>query len=295
MKYSMRRDGITQSMINNFLNCPMMGLFALEWEENSVEDRVRFGNIVHYVLEQMHRGRGTGPECVAAYLEEAREELSLGLHLDDEAVELDLAKAEAVMDEYVIARPEEFSGKVWMDAEMVFELDWMGYRLRGKIDALYVDKKGAQWIMEHKTRGKIIEDRLMRLLAIDFQIQLYLLAWEAWKGQRLRGVTYNIIRNPGTRPHLGEGLLEYKERLRKEISRNRSHFFHRFPIKFTIRDRDEFETELLMKLAYVERILCGHQVPFRNQSSCYQCDYVDLCVAGERGKYHKRELFKELR
>lgn len=296
MQYSMRRDGITQSIISGFLHCPTAGLYALEWEENTVEDRVRFGNVGHDVLEQMHGGRGTEPEHIAVYLEEARVELGLGAHQDQEAVEIDLAKVEAVMNEYVIARPEEFTGKVWLDAEMIFDIEWMGFRLRGKIDALYLDKKGAQWLMENKFRGRIIDRKLLRILAIDFQIQFYLLVWEAWKGERLRGVAYNIIRNPGTKPHVGEGLLEYKERLRKEISKNRAYYFHRYPIKFTVKDRADFEQELLLKLAYIERILEGKQLPFRNQNACdHFCDYIDLCVAGQTGKYRPREMFSELR
>lgn len=287
-----KNDGISQSIIYNFMTCAKAGMYTVEgWEDNGMEGRVRLGNICHHVLEQMHRGNGHTEEDIDRFLRDPKLMDDLNTHRKQDSVQIDLAKAEALMCEYVRARPEEFTGRVHMDAEMVFDFVWNGWRLRGKIDAIYVDKRAARWMMEHKTRGRINESKLLRMLAIDFQIQFYKMVWEVWKGQPLRGVHFNIIRNPGTKPHVGEDLLAYKQRLRKEIAKQPAYYFVRFPVKFTEKDRADFEWELIQKLAYIERLCNGKQPVFMNQTACGQCDYLDLCVAGETGKYHKKGLF----
>lgn len=295
MDYSMRRDGITQSMITRFMRCPYMGILGMAgWEGRSVEDRVRLGNICHHVLEGLYAGHEPSEREIDWLLDEAREKLRLGENRDAEGVEIDLAKAEVLMKRYIVAWPDDFNGKVFLESEMIFDVQWNGFRLRGKIDALYLDKKDARWFMEHKARGRVVEDKLLTILAVDFQTQFYLTAWEAWKGQRLRGNQYNIVRNPGTRPHVGEDLLTYKTRLRTEVAKKPAYYFVRFPISYTNKDRDEFEGELITKLAYIERLVEGKQPPFRVQTACDGCDYVDLCIKGNATKYRKKPLFSEL-
>jgi hypothetical protein len=65
----------------------------------------------------------------------------------------------------------------------------------------------------------------------------------------------------------------------------------RFPIKFTNKDREDFQMELIQKLAYIERIICGKQYAFRNQNACRDCDFLALCVAGDKTKYKVKGLF----
>lgn len=298
--YSIRRDGITQSILKKFMQCPKAGLYCIQgWEHRAMADRVRFGNICHHVNDQLYSSKFTGDaSLIPAIIDQAIGEWEMenppSTTGKNENYEIDCVKAEAVMNQYIRAYPSDFTGKMFVGAELVVNVEWMGFRLRGKIDGVYTDKNGDLWILETKTKGKIAEDGLLLSLALDFQNLFYLTLYEVMSGKTVKGILYNIIRNPGTKPHQGETLLAYKMRLISEVMKQRSYYFKRFELCYTDSDRERFQGELIEKLAMTEGILSGKLSTYHNETGCDRCDYLEMCVTGKTGSYIPKKLFNEL-
>lgn len=296
--YDIRRDGITQSLLTNFMDCPVKGLYSVEgWQQRSLLERVRFGNICHTVNECLYSSKFSAdpslrPDIVEQGLNIAEREL-IKEGDSGEKVEKDLAKAEAVMKQYILAYPEDFSGKMWVGSELLADTVWTGYRLRGKLDGVYTDKHGGLWLLETKTKGRIPAN-LTQVLCRDFQNQFYLLLYENMTGRKINGVLYNIIRNPGSNPHKGESLLQYRNRLYNEVGANRPHYFKRLELFYTEEDRELFRGELLDKLAEAEGIIKDTRSIYHRETSCWRCDFLELCISGNTGPYIQKPLFNEL-
>jgi len=297
-KYHPAKQGITQSILTNFMRCPQMGVFSVgdgeqHWESVGLAERVRFGNICHDILEGVYSpGAAPTEELVEVLLERAADKLANEGDTSQEA-ESDLARAEAIMKEYIYTFPDDFHGKAFKGSETVFEVEWMGYPLKGKIDANYKDKKKKLWIMDHKTKGKIVENKIVETLARDFQLQFYQLIYEV-KIQPTAGVMLNVIRNSGHKPHKGESLPDFIERLRDIVRADPQGFFYRFPVIFTPKDQEEFRGELIWKLGQVDKIMSGRVPVMHNETQCQMCDYVRLCNTGSTNGYKRKALFSEL-
>jgi len=296
-RYDIRRDGITQSLLTKFMRCPLMGIYSTEgWRPKSLIDRVRFGNICHHVCECLYKAQSTMDLkwVVDGALEEwERRNWDPGEHREDR-FELDMAKAEACMHQYVYAYPGDFVGdKTFKSTELTLRTEFAGFRIMGKIDAIYKDKHEGLWLMETKTKARIQEEKLLQTLPNDFQNQFYLTLYETQTGRKVNGILYNIIRNPSSKPS-GLPLLAYKTRLNREIGAKRPHFFKRYELNYTDADRDRFRAELIDKLAGAERALSGRGSVWRNETACWDCDFKGLCIDGDEGPYTQKPLFQEL-
>jgi len=286
--------GLTQSMLNNLV-CPKRMLYVLngyydpkkEWKTNN-------GSIVHDVLDKLYDSKKILTEKkINQIIDEYK-----GDFVDDQQMEIDKAKAFAVLAEYVIYYESDFTEKTFLYTEKEFDIDFRGYHLRGKKDGLYKDKNGELWLLENKTKGRIEEDVLLLKTSFDFQLQFYILAEESERGSALKGALYNIIRNPGTKPHKDETLPAYVKRLRKEIKTKPEHYFKRYQITFTKHDKDIFAYELSLKLMRLQDFISGNLVPYREQSACqapFACEFLRACASKSLDGYKiKGNNFPEL-
>lgn len=270
-----------------------------------MEDTVRFGTIVHEIHDNLYT-TGVDPifitdrdamirdlsEKVDGFLEDFEEKYEAPFSKPD-AIEKDFTKAQQVLKQYVRAYPSDFVGMSFVEAEMEVDVDFHGFRLRGKIDGVYKDKNNALWVLETKTKGRI-PDNLLDTMARDFQNQFYLTLFELSRGEQVNGVLYNVIRNPGIRQRQNETLADYQKRLYQEIGANRPHYFKRYELYYTDEDRKIFRAELLDKLAETEAYLSGTRYPYNRETACKDCDFLDMCVTGNTGTLVQSELFSEL-
>ena len=289
--YNPREDGITPSIMRNFLECPVSGMYTIQGlTPKALINRMRFGNICHHINDCLYTKCRGCSDFLDSTTELALTEYEQILHRDGDTgkrVETDLAKAEAVMKQYGRAYPSDFSYKDFIAAEMIMDVPWMGFRLRGKIDGIYRDKNGKIWILETKTKGRIREN-LAITLGRDLQNQFYMTMYEIKTGKQVEGILY-------TAPHQNENLLSYKMRLYNDIGANRPHYFKRLELYYTDRDRELYRSELLEKLAMIEGYVMGTRSVYHNETHCEDCDYMDICINGNSGPYIQQPLFNELR
>jgi RecB family exonuclease len=300
--WNLREHGITQSLLSCFMQCPKMGLFAAQgWNSKAMWDKCRYGTICHHINDKLYSSpdmhdAGCRLDVIDRALTEIEEKLIADGDPGGQRIQDDLARAEAVMQQYCHAYPGDFNGKVFIGAEMRFRTDFAGFKLIGKVDGLYKDKNGGIWLMETKTKSQV-PGNLMQLMARDLQNQFYLTMYEMKTGKRVEGVLYNIIRKPGSNPRQGETLLAYKNRIYNEVDSNRPHYFKRLELYYTDEDREIFRAELIDKLAEVEGILSGKRSVYHRETSCtgnYGCDFMEMCITGKTGTCYQSKLFTEL-
>lgn len=301
--YLPSREGISQSLYAEFAMCRVRGrLAANRW---SLPGKVRntwFGSLVHEVLDRMYSSKKTPSSKqisvwvgnVALKMRDSGVKASIA----EPQLELHSAKAEVLLQAYAEIYAEEWKQNKYNPPEQSFDISWSGFRLRGKIDGTFRAKDGSLWLMEHKTKSRIDVEYLLKHLAFDFQNLLYSLAHAQESGESPRGVLYNILRSPESKPRVGETLPLFKKRLYSEIKKDPAHYFLRFPISYTRKDTSTFSKELLAQLSEVNAVMLGTLETYRNSHAClspFPCQFLQACSCGHMEGYERKEtLFTEL-
>lgn len=137
--------------------------------------------------------------------------------------------------------------------------------LRGKWDAVYLKGKHI-WLQENKTKGEIDEEGIMATVDQNLQVMFYLIALdhymqspgifrlpgviattpEIFKGYKLAGVMYNVIRRPladryAIRQKKSETPKEFYKRLQEVIREDPDHYFKRWEARITPKDIKTFK------------------------------------------------------
>lgn len=305
--YSLRckdPDGITQSLITSYLKCRREFLFKLNrWTNAKKAKSYAFGSIAHETLDKVY----------TYYMEHKK---LPGLTLIKEWVNtydkgrpnwLPLSKAEEIerykgvcyvlITEYIRYYRDDFKPGRLLGAEDLFDNRWHNYRLRGKKDLRFLIAQKI-WIMETKTSSRIEEETLMDRLSFDFQNLFYVHNEEVSEKRNVEGVLYNILRNPGLKVG-GLSLLQYCNKVRKDIRKRPGHYFKRYEIPYTPADKSEFKKELVVILSEIHQFLMDGKIrAYKNPRSCvgkFPCSFLKACSTGLMMGYKQNEkLFKEL-
>jgi len=312
-------DGVSQSMLSGFFNCRLSCRYGLDgWRSPRLKDSLNYGSLYHDLLENFFRG-----VMLEGYtLEDAKPFMNLFLEtwLEHErskditnpralqSSEVCAAQASATFLGYCEMWPDDFEPGRWIELEGVFEADFHGYLLRGRMDGLQRAGKKRKYyrLMEHKTKARIEEEALDRRLAFDFQNLFYLTALNCQlktKGidELARVVYYDIIRRPGQKFNPDkESLSDYSVRVKEDVAKRPDHYFKRSEIFYTAKDLERFQEELLIKLQIFERWLKDEEPTFKNEQACvakWNCTFLDACAsAGNMSNYVQTgELFVELK
>jgi len=229
-------------------------------------------------------------------------ENSMGVQEQD--LELMRAKASVLLPEYIKFYAKDFTDKKFIDVEKVFSIPFCGVTLKGKKDGVYQAKDKSLWLMEHKCYSRIDEENFMLILALNLQNLFYITAEELESKKEIRGCLYNIIRNPGQKFLKDDNVKTYCDRLLKEVQKNPAHFFIRYEIPYTRKDKEAFLKDLKIWIGRINDLLhCAtsskHEIYCRNLSSCegkYNCQYLQVCIADKlTGDYFQREkIYPEL-
>ncbi len=317
--YVSGRDGITQSFLSTFTTCRQKARYVFDgWEPLRTSAPLRYGTLVHYTLEKLYTQAKIGrlskqntPEKIIKKaikhktnhtLKQVRDEFEM------EAIHLEASKAEAVLLQYVQYYPEDFRA-TWIAVEDVFDVEFGGYRLRGKTDGLFTTtrkrtKKEKAVLLETKTSGRISEADLSDRLNFDFQSLFYftmlgLVPGLIPRGVPLEEVLYNIIRSPGIKLKKGQTEADYIEEITNDIENRPDHYFKRFVLTFPREVLEKFKWELREKLNEFTRWEMKNLATYKNEFACdakWKCEFLGACARdGQMVGYAKtRKLFREL-
>jgi hypothetical protein len=252
--FDLYEHGVTQSLIGTWLRCPTQAYlrYVEGWTSYKKSDAIFFGEICHHVLAKAYATNNVITEAhVKKWLAEYKKQIN---HYDAptniiEQNEIIFAKAEAVMSCYFVFYANDVQ-KEWIFAEENFKIpyvfpDGKTTWLRGRIDGAFKASKG-NWLMDHKTMGRIVIEDTITLLPVDLQVNFYLYAGEIL-GLVPRGFYYNIIRNPQKKPHKSknETLAQYVERLKKDIEKSWEDNFYRIQMPITSLEIIEWKQKTL--------------------------------------------------
>lgn len=252
-------DGITQSLLGRFLECRER--FRLKVVEGLIEDEgfsrpLEFGNLWH-AAEEARLGGHDWLQAVQKY----RRKLDLR-YPNDAAEVMKWYKVCAVTFpiylEYWSKHKDESKAKPILE-EVSFAVPYTlpsgrSVLLRGKWDALRLldlpkSKKQGIYIKEHKTKGEIDEEGILKTLGFNFQTMMYQIAlrecctkeippfpdfnekvdktvnkrfWDAILKYPPAGVLYNVVRRPladryAIKQRKTESIDQFYQRLGEDI------------------------------------------------------------------------------
>ena len=133
----------------------------------------------------------------------------------------------------------------------------------------------------------------------DFQTNLYSLAIHRLYSKYPKGCRYNIIRNPQSKPHKGESLKDFTQRLSQKVQSDPNHYFLRYRIYQPKQELIEFEKELNLILQDFIQWQSGTLPTYKNRTACINrygaCSMLPICYQNDFSGHYKREkLFSEL-
>jgi len=300
--YSIQKQGITQSMLGSFPICRQRFLFVVNrWRKIDNDLNPLFGNINHDVFDKAYTlGRKPSPKLISkwidVYCDKAEKELSAFAlqYLEQEA-----ALAQIILEEYFNYYESDFEDKVFIEVENVFEIDFQGFKLRGKKDGKFIPANGNNYssLMEHKNKGRIEEEIIESVLNFDFQNLTYIKADHIEYGwDELKRVLYNIVRKPYKKP--STDLSKFLKRIKSEIKKDPEHFFIRYNVEYTEKQIRKFEIDLYNILYEAQSFLDGELPCYMNRLACkmpYKCEFLDACSSGTMTGYKQQKTwFPEL-
>lgn len=293
--YNPHKDGITQSLLQNFMLCPTKGLLAANgYYLPEREGKTAFGSICHAVLEQAYRA----PDAFnlnRAILTSVKNENAFR---EEETREFLEVKAQSVLSAYLNYNKKDLKRPIFFDTEKIFNVDFFNYKLRGKIDLVFGKTKNDVWLVDHKFWSQIPEDTILDSLTLDFQVLFYFTALTLINGVRPKGVLYNVIRNPAHRLNKNENLIGFGERLSGLIAEKPEHFFKRYEVKFSQEIVDTFQTDLKIILQKFCDTIQGKTPAYKNVCACigkYPCEFLRICSTHSFAGYKTKPLFEELK
>jgi len=289
-------DGVTQSLLSNFIQCRQQAeFFVTGWESALPKDSLAFGSLFHWLLESYYNSIIKGNPVMDFEVHYKEWFKTIGVLMSDQSkVELMAAKAAGLFKGYVSKWKEDLK-RDWVSVESQFDVKFNGFRLRGMRDGVFM-VKGKPWLLETKTMAQIREDTLTDALSFDFQNLFYITASELTIKKPIVGVLYNIARTPSLKP--GDNLGDFASRIEADVLARPETYFIRYEITYSEAVKKRFATELVMKLKDFEHWMKGESWTYRNEKACigkWSCEFLSACASGNMSGYsHTREVFREL-
>jgi hypothetical protein len=244
-------------------------------------------------MKYANENKAPSDEAIDKLLDEYYEKYSETI--DQEKLNKIFGTLEALIKGYIRFYPGDFKNKKY-NCEETFNVDYKGFRLRGKPDIQFLEKKDS-CIMEHKFWSQIPEDKIAYTLSLDFQSNFYSFIHKVKTGKFPKKVIYNVIRVPQNKPKDAETSKQFAARLIEIIKENPKYYFIRTPVVLSEKMCTRFEEQVLLKLnAFKSFLISG---PMMNESSCtvgpFLCEYAQICTSFSKAGYKTKELFSELK
>lgn len=287
--YDICRDGITASLLLTYLTCKMKFAIAVNLFSPVEQKSYFFGTLFHALCDEIYVSKGDMniSKSIDRITAEMNSEGKL-IGKSDEEIDKDHITAKIMAEAYIKRYKKDFIRH--NRPEVVFDTEFSGYRLRGKVDLIYTHN-GKRGLMEHKNFSQILEDVYPNILSYDTQLLFYVTANEP-----IDEIYYNINRAPMHKIGKKESIKEFEARFKKEVSADPNHFFKRYSVIFTKAQKEGFKRELVSMLQEIKR---GGPI-YRNRSACegrkYNCPHIASCANGYLiGCKKRKTLFEELK
>lgn len=246
--WNLERDGITQSAIAAFVQCPQKAEYKLKhgFSLEGMNHKLDFGTIFHEVLDKVYSTRLRNINNTKPYTKYLWKELcnnTVSNYYDDHIEDVDpadlrkfelcIGQTKLVLEHYfewwskkdstanIIAVEKEFSFpyKLRSGVNIVF---------RGKMDR--IDKVNKDiWLFETKTKDDIepttsgmTVNGIVEKMDYELQVMVYCLAIKELYGVYPKGVIYNLVKRPqqefkGSYRSKSETLPQYFDRVHEDI------------------------------------------------------------------------------
>ena len=243
-KWDLYVDGISYSLLCKYRNCrERFRISTVEGLRPSERKAaLDFGTVFHKALEFTAQGK-TSAQTITGLLKTYK----------DSSIDPQLIRIACVLVPHYNAYYAKEKYK-YVAQEEVFDVPYKSVtngriiRLRGRRDEMFVRNK-CLWLQENKTKTTIDENKIMQTLPHDLQTMLYIYSMtHDYKGQKIGGVLYNVIRRPKHTQGAKESDRKFMNRLNDVITEDPSHFFKRYEVELTKSDIDRFYNTTLVPL-----------------------------------------------
>lgn len=313
--YDYQRDGITQSLLQQFMKCRQAAEWSLQgWNSTYISPSFTYGTIVHGILEKIYEGimkKEVKSKPTSLVISKYSKGLEKQWHAENprvgkamiENLQLSLALAEQLLPHYFdYWWKEDFYKIKWRSLEHQFKIPYVtkdGRKtfIRGKRDG----DSGEKYLklFETKTKSQINVDDLILTLWFEFQVRMYLWAMKKEYKQIPVGVNYNIIRKTQIYKYKDESIIAYAKRAAQDVKKRPDWYFIRLEISITPKEIQDFEKELEFLIVDFMNWRDGKTGTYKNTAQCIDkygtCSFLQLCSNQNFSIYTKRKsVFKEL-
>jgi len=255
--WDLDRDGITQSGLKRFLDCPHQFWlsYVKGWSPKGTSDPLEFGSAFHDLEAQI---------CM---LLKKKPDLDLAKKLPDLTLEyLERRDSQLHMDGVAWNAMDNLMGLVettilgyfhqwekinynWVERETTFRVPSPnGITLRGRWDGIFENTKGDLYLFETKTKGRIDEHFIQASLPFDIQAMLYCYTAQVHFKRPIKGVVYNVIRKTGLKIKVNENIQDYLDRVSEDIQKRPGWYYMRWQVTLPPLAIDQWNARVLNPL-----------------------------------------------
>ena len=274
--FSLLKDGITQSLLQDYMMCPTRYRLSTELWAGPESEAMRTGSMAHDIIDKVRKGADVNSVLKSIPIPKSGE---IAKHMI--AVTILSATIPGYLKRYPVSKEKI------IETEHLFDVKLGGFRLRGKIDSI----RKSNTIGEMKFRGRISEDLEVRL-ALDWQSLFYLSAMYLETKKFHLKVFYDVIRVSGMKDC---DLKSLYDKIQADIAVRPEYYYYRYESEFTESDILAFIDELKAKLTE----LWERKRWWKNQCACnapYPCAFQGMCASGDTsGLIRKKQMFEELK
>lgn len=252
-KWDLYVDGISYSLLCKFRNCRER--FRIRTVEglrpSERRDAMEFGTIFHKALEYAAQ-KNTTSQIITKLVKFYKDTSVDPMLVRQACILVPHYNKYYASDKYNYVAQEEV-----FDVPYKSSVTGKIVRLRGRRDEVF-KRNGALWLQENKTKTTIDEAKIIQTLPFDLQTMLYVYSMtHDYKGQKIGGVLYNVIRRPSQRQKVNESDNQYLQRINDEVAEDvskalaentSSHYFKRYEVELAPSDITNFYNKTLVPL-----------------------------------------------
>lgn len=320
---------LTNSRRSSFNDCPRKHQYRYElgYVPISTSDALRFGTMMHSLLEVWWKHLNTDPEEQMVHVDLALDKLDGNPDNDP----FEIKKAECLIYGYHAQYQETRKQYKTIAVETEYKAPLFNpttggtsrtFEIAGKIDAIAEDSFGKLLIVEHKTTSEDIspESDYWPRLSIDGQVSGYYIGAEA-TGYQVGYCLYDVIEKPKLRPYKAtpiddrkykkdgtlyancreadETVEEFGSRLSLDIAERPNHYFARREIVRMQEEMVDYLFDMWACAREIREAQLANRWP-RNPNACKRygmCEYFPVCTKTaslDDSTYCKTEIHNEL-
>lgn len=301
-------EGFTQSELSTYGACAQKWY----WRYNMLLEKkgafsfaLMVGTEAHAYLEQFYKTKGKRADVATLQFEEG----AIASAVDYVTLDYWNHVLPAMMKAYAIYWKNDHERWDIISIEEDVDIEWEGFRLRGKIDLEFYDKKHKGfYINDHKTAARISKEMVA---GWDFRFQFMFYLWLKTKiknKNKLAGYFINVIKKPELRIKQGETVPQFAQRVFEDMVAEPLKYFYRDRYPVSKERMAHFEKAAVRPRLKLMSMMNDSELPLevrqavawnKNTDECQHytgapCPYIELCQHGysERSFLYEPRLVK---